>query len=82
LAVYRRYVDSPGLDRLSDDPINLAPSYERLGELYEARGNRADALTYYNKLADLWKNADPELQPVVKEVKARIARLTQERSTP
>jgi hypothetical protein len=25
---------------------------------------------------DLWKNADPDLQPVVKDVRARIAKLT------
>jgi tetratricopeptide (TPR) repeat protein len=80
LAVYRRYVDTPGLDRFNDDPINLAPTYERLGELYETRGDRADALTYYNKLVDLWKSADPELQPVVRDVKARITRLAGEQT--
>jgi tetratricopeptide (TPR) repeat protein len=82
LAVYRRYADSPGLDRFIEDPIDLAPSYQRLGELYEARGDRADALTYYTRLVDLWKNADPELQPVVKDVKARIARLAGEKAAP
>jgi hypothetical protein len=28
------------------------------------------------KFADLWKNADPELQPKVAEVRAKIARLS------
>jgi tetratricopeptide (TPR) repeat protein len=78
LAVYRRYVDSPGLDRFGDDAMNLAPTYRRLGELYEARGDRVDALTYYNKFVDLWKNADPELQPAVRDVKQRIAALAGE----
>jgi tetratricopeptide (TPR) repeat protein/tRNA A-37 threonylcarbamoyl transferase component Bud32 len=78
VAVYRRYVDSPGLDRFSDDAINLAPAYRRLGDLYADRGDRADAATYYNKLLDLWKNADAELQPIVADVKQRLARLTAE----
>jgi len=29
----------------------------------------------------LWKDADPELQPGVKEVRARLARLAQEPGT-
>jgi len=78
LAVYHRYVDSSGLDRFTDDPINLAPSYQRLGELYEARGDRDNALLYYNKLVDLWKDADQELQPIIKDVRARTARLAGE----
>lgn len=78
LAVYRRYVDNPGIDRYNDDPVSLAPTYRRLGELYEARGDRVNALTYYNKFVDLWTNADPELQPAVRDVKQRIAALAGE----
>jgi hypothetical protein len=44
--------------------------------LYEAKGDRQQALTHYMKFADLWKNADPELQPKVAEVRAKIARLS------
>jgi tetratricopeptide (TPR) repeat protein len=54
----------------------LAGSYKRLGELYEARGDRQKAMLYYTKFVELWKNADPELQPKVAEVKKRLARLT------
>ncbi len=49
-----------------------------LGELYEARGDRVNAATYYNKVLDLWKNTDVELQPAVADVKQRLARLTAE----
>jgi eukaryotic-like serine/threonine-protein kinase len=79
LAILRRYADTPGIGRVEDDPGNLARTYKRLGELYEARGDRANAMTYYGKLVDLWKDADPELQPVVRDVKSRIARLAGER---
>ncbi len=60
------------------DPITLAATYQRLGELYEAKGDRKKATEYYLKLADLWKNADPELQPIVKDAHARVARLSAE----
>ena len=78
LATYRRYVDTPGLDRYGDDAINLAPTYRRLGDLYAERGDRANAAVYYNKLLDLWKNADADLQPIVADVKQRLARLAGE----
>ena len=55
-----------------------AATYQRLGELYEQAGNRKKAIDNYAKLADLWKNADPELQPIVKDAHLRIARLSGE----
>ena len=45
---------------------------------YEARGDRAKALEYYGRFVNLWKDADPELQPVVRDVRARMARLAGE----
>jgi tetratricopeptide (TPR) repeat protein len=78
LATYRRYIDTPGLDRFPDDAINLAPTYRRLGDLYAERGDHANAAVYYNKLLDLWKNADAELQPIVVDVKQRLARVAGE----
>ena len=39
-------------------------------------GDTAKALEYYGRMVELWKNADPELQPVVQDVKKRIAALT------
>ena len=78
LAVYRRLVDVPGMDRIIEDALFLVPSYRRLAELYEARGDRANAATYYNKVLDLWKNADPELQPIVADVRRRLTALAGE----
>ncbi len=56
----------------------LAPSLKRLGELYESRGDKKKAAEYYTRFVDLWKNADPELQPTVRDVRTRLARLAQE----
>jgi eukaryotic-like serine/threonine-protein kinase len=47
--------------------------------MYEARGERARALEYYGRFVTLWKDADPELQPAVREVRGRMAALAGER---
>ena len=72
---------APSASRLWVDGWTLAPSLKRLGELYEAKGNRKKAADYYGRLVDLWKDADPELQPGVREVRARLGRLAQEPGT-
>jgi tetratricopeptide (TPR) repeat protein len=60
------------------DGWGLAPSLKRLGELYESRGDRQRALEYYGRFVELWKEADPALQPTVREVRARMAQLAGE----
>jgi tetratricopeptide (TPR) repeat protein len=77
--VFESLVTTPGaMGRLSPDPAGLAAAYKRLGELYEAQGDRRKAADYYHRFAELWKDADPELQPGVRDVRQRIARLAQE----
>ena len=49
--------------------------YERFASLYEKRGDKQNALKYYQKVVDLWKGADPVLQPQVKAARDRIAAL-------
>ncbi len=74
IAVFERYIDTsfPARDI---DQYYLAGSHKRLGELYEARGDKQKALAHYTKFVELWKDGDPELQPRVAEVRARIGRL-------
>jgi tetratricopeptide (TPR) repeat protein/tRNA A-37 threonylcarbamoyl transferase component Bud32 len=78
LATYEQIVSTPGLWDLWDNFYTLAPTYKRLGELYEARGDRAKARGYYGRFVELWKDADPELQPMVRDVRARVAQLAGE----
>jgi tetratricopeptide (TPR) repeat protein len=75
LVIYERELSTPDAHRFGDDATELAATYERLGELYERRGDRPRAIARYQRFVDLWKNADPELQPRVHEVRARIERL-------
>src|SRR5213595_1159338 len=78
LAVYERAVTTPGYFRAFEEEATLGPTYRRLGELYEERGDTVRARDYYNRFVDLWKDADAELQPRVREVRARLAQLDRE----
>lgn len=78
LTYYERLVTTPSIWRLWGDALTLAPTYKRLGELYEQRPDGAKAREYYGRFVDLWKDADAELQPVVRDVRGRIARLAGE----
>jgi hypothetical protein len=49
---------------------------KRLGELYDSKGDTADAVKHYAAFTELWKDADPDLQPVVSDVRKRLGELT------
>ena len=55
-------------------------AHERLGEAYEALGEPAKAAQHYARFAELWKGADPELQPRVRYARERAAALRAARS--
>src|SRR5471032_3039675 len=77
IAVYTHYTSATSMiSKMNNDQYFLALSYRRLGELWENKGDKAKAAEYYTKFVDLWKNADPELQPKVADAKARLAKLT------
>lgn len=75
IAVYERYIRAPALERVITDGDYLAGVHKRLGELYAARGDTANATAHYTRFIELWKDADPELQPAVTEVKRRLQAL-------
>ena len=80
IAILRRYVETPSSERLRSggtestgvDHTFLGPSLERLAQLYDARGNAAQADIYYARFAQLWKDADPALQPRVEAAQRRL----------
>jgi eukaryotic-like serine/threonine-protein kinase len=75
MAAFHRYLDTPYVSAISTDGDNLAFVYRSLGRLYEDKGDRGNAAAYYSKFVELWKNADPDLQPQVAEVKRRLSHL-------
>ncbi len=50
--------------------------HERLGQLYEAKGDTPKAVNNCRTFIALWKNAEPEFQPRVAETKRRMEKLT------
>jgi tetratricopeptide (TPR) repeat protein len=61
-----------------DDALTRPQVHRQLGTIYEAKGERSKAVEQYTAFLDLWRKADPELQPQVREVKERLSRLVGE----
>jgi tetratricopeptide (TPR) repeat protein len=77
IAMFERYARDTWAFRFTNtDPYYLAPSLERLAQLYDQKGNAAKAASYYQQFIDLWKNAEPELQPRVAEARRQLAKLS------
>ena len=70
--VYERYVTTPWLFRYETDAAELGWALKRLAELHDLRGERSKAASVRGQLLQLWRRADPELQPVVTEARGRI----------
>jgi len=73
VAVYEHYLNAP--PSLQSDAMKLAWILEHIAPLYEKKGNRAKARAAYARMAELWKDADPELQPRVQHARERAAAL-------
>jgi hypothetical protein len=50
------------------------------GRIAERLGQHQRAVREYQSVIDVWRHADPELQPYVEEAKTALARLAGERS--
>jgi len=76
IAEYEMYFSEPTATYpLPLDAIFLFDTMERLGRLHEQLGHGPEAAAYYARAADLWKDADPELQPRVRRLRERAADL-------
>ncbi len=60
-------------ERASYELVYLAPSQLRQAEIYDRRGDREEAVKHYRRFIELWREADPELQPVVNGARKRLA---------
>ncbi len=79
IAVYERYANTPAAYRIFGDRYFLGSTYESLGQLYDEQGDWQKAAEYYAKLVDLWRGADPELQPRVEAAQQRLDEIFAER---
>jgi tetratricopeptide (TPR) repeat protein len=52
------------------------PAYLQLARILERTGRPAEAREAYQFVAYAWRNADPELQPMVEEARRAVARLS------
>jgi eukaryotic-like serine/threonine-protein kinase len=77
--MFERYLSTPFSFKADAelDPMRVPAIHERLGQLYETVGDTTKAIDNYRAFIELWKDADPELQPRVADAKRRLARLTQ-----
>jgi DNA-binding SARP family transcriptional activator len=76
IMMYERYVSTTYYPRFELDAYDLAPTYERLGALYERTGRRAEASRALSRFVELWEGADVELQPRVVRARQRFVTLT------
>lgn len=77
-AAWEQYLATPAMDRLFTD-FEVPNMREALGGYYEQRGDRAKAAEHYARFVDLWKDADPALQPRVASARAQLERLQPDR---
>ena len=73
-AYYEKFVSTADAEAYLDAHW-LAPALRSLGELYASKGDNRKAIEQYNRFVEMWRNADPELQPQVKEAQDRLAQL-------
>ncbi|HEU4524923.1 MAG TPA: hypothetical protein VFR62_07865, partial [Gemmatimonadales bacterium] len=62
-------------ERAAYELVYLAPAHLRQAEIYDGRGDGARAAQHYRKFIELWRDADPELQPLVDGARKRLAEL-------
>jgi len=59
-----------------DSPY-LAMSHFRRAEIYDRLGESGNAAEHYERFIDLWRDCDPELQPVVDDARRALQRLAE-----
>jgi tetratricopeptide (TPR) repeat protein len=62
-----------------ENGVFVASAHKRLAELYEAAGDSGKAEAHYQLFIDLWRTADPELQPTVQSARNRLLQLQSRR---
>jgi eukaryotic-like serine/threonine-protein kinase len=72
---YEAYLATPAGRRVQNESMTHPWTLERLGQLHETLGDGEKAREYHLRFADLWADADPELQPRVRRARERAEAL-------
>jgi DNA-binding SARP family transcriptional activator len=75
IALYERALAIWTMDGVHYEATWYPLVLQRLAELHESLGNADRAIHYYGVFIDLWKDADPDLQPRVADASLALARL-------
>ena len=81
IAAYRRFIEWKGMrtigPRRSLDIVTprIAPAWRRLGELLDEKREHGQAIEAYERFLEYWDQADADLQPIVRSVRARVDEL-------
>jgi tetratricopeptide (TPR) repeat protein len=79
LATYERYLEVTTIAQAFTDPGSLAAILERLGQMYDERGDWEKAAENYARFVELWAEADAELQARVQTAQQRLDEIFAER---
>lgn len=79
IAYYERAIDLHGPDRLFDRSWDLGPALERIARIHDEQGRLDEAAAYYSRFADLWADADEDLQPRVAAARTRAEEIVRAR---
>jgi serine/threonine-protein kinase len=75
IAVYERFLAQPDPDSPAWDAVFLVHVLERLGDLYASRGETRLAAARYQLVAEVLRDADPELAWRARRARDRAARI-------
>ncbi len=79
IVLFERALARPALARGVDYEAGwYSEALQMLGDLYDAKGDRAKAAEYYRRYVELLNGADASLQPQVAAVKEKLLRVTSE----
>lgn len=79
IVYYEAYLETGMLFRDFIDADYRGAALERLGTLYDEKGDLDNAAKYHAMFVDLWAEADEELQPRVRAAQARLEEILRER---
>ena len=78
LVLYQAALAIPSLDGVHYEATWYPLMLHRLGQLHDSLHHRRQAIDYYGRFIDLWKDADSDLQPQVEAARRALAQLTEE----